>query len=62
MIDPRGMWTRAGKPINSCPYLGTSKSIFDTHRNIVLDGELYNHELKADQKNCSLVRKVKCRP
>ena len=64
LIDSRGMWTRAGKPINSCPHIWESvKSIFDTSPNIVLDGELYNHELKSDfQKIVSLVRKVKCRP
>ena len=64
LIDSRGMWTRAGKPINSCPHIWEQvKSIFDTSPNVVLDGELYNHELKADfQKIVSLVRKVKCRP
>lgn len=64
VIDSRGMWTRAGKPINSCPHIWESvKHIFDTMPNVVLDGELYNHQLKADfQKIVSLVRKVKCRP
>ena len=64
VIDSRGMWTRAGKPINSCPHIWESvKHIFDTMPNIVLDGELFNHELKADfQKIVSLVRKIKCRP
>ena len=42
------MWTRAGKPTTSCPHIWESvKHIFDTS-NVVLDGELYNHELKAD--------------
>lgn len=64
VIDSRGMRTRAGKPINSCPHIWESvKHVFDTMPNIVLDGELYNHELKADfQKIVSLVRKIKCRP
>ena len=64
VIDSRGMWTRAGKPITSCPHIWESvKHIFDTAPNVVLDGELYNHELKADfQKIVSLVRKVKNRP
>jgi DNA ligase-1 len=59
VIDNRGMWTRAGKPIVSCPHIWESvKPIFNWAPNIVLDGELYNHELKADfQKITSLVRK-----
>lgn len=64
VIDKHGMHTRGGKPINSCPHIWESvKHIIEANPNIVLDGELYNHELKADfQKIVSLVRKVKCRP
>jgi DNA ligase 1 len=64
VVDKNGMHTRGGKPINSCPHIWESvKHIIKDNPNIVLDGELYNHKLKADfQKIISLVRKVKCRP
>jgi DNA ligase-1 len=64
VVDKNGMHTRGGKPINSCPHIWESvKHIIEANPDIVLDGELYNHELKADfQKIVSLVRKVKCRP
>jgi len=64
IIDVNGMHTRGGKPINSCPHIWESvQHIIKLNPSIVLDGELYNHELKADfQKIVSLVRKVKCRP
>jgi DNA ligase-1 len=64
VTDSNGMHTRGGKPINSCPHIMESlQNLIDNNPSIVLDGELYNHELKADfQKIVSLVRKVKCRP
>jgi len=64
VIDKNGMHTRGGKPINSCPHIWESvKHIIEANPNVVLDGELYNHELKSNfQKIVSLVRKVKCRP
>ena len=64
VVDKNGMWTRAGKPINSCPHILESlKKFIEDNPNMIIDGELYNHELKADfNKITSLVRKVKCRP
>ena len=64
VIDKNGMHTRSGKPINSCPHIWEGvKHIIQANPSIVLDGELYNHELKANfEKIVSLVRKVKCRP
>ena len=64
VTDNKGMHTRGGKPINSCPHIMESlQSLINANPDIVLDGELYNHELKADfQKIVSLVRKLKCRP
>ena len=64
VVDKNSMHTRGGKPINSCPHIWESvKHIIKANPSIVLDGELYNHKLKADfQKIISLVRKVKCRP
>jgi len=59
-----GLWTRAGKEITTCDHIKLQlKQIFRNDENLVLDGELYNHELKADfNKITSLVRKVKPSP
>ena len=59
-----GLWTRAGKPITSCPHIWEAIGPFlESHPYMVLDGELYNHELKDDfNKITSLVRKTKPKP
>ena len=64
VADANGLWTRSGKAIVSCPHIWQQvKPFIDANPGIVLDGELYNHDLKADfNKITSLVRKVKCRP
>ena len=64
VFDKNGMWTRAGKPITSCPHIWNSLEKFITENpSLVIDGELYNHELKADfNKITSLVRKLKSTP
>ena len=56
-----GLYTRAGKAITTCDHIFSSlQSFFEQYPNVILDGELYNHELKADfNKITSLVRKVK---
>ena len=56
-----GLWTRAGKPIVSCPHLIESLApFFKSHPNAILDGELYNHDLRDDfNKITSIVRKTK---
>ena len=61
VVDSNGMWTRSGKPINSCPHIWESlKDYMAENPDHILDGELYNHELKADfNKIISLVRKTK---
>jgi len=52
ILNAGELTTRAGKPIVSCPHL--AKEYY------LLDGELYNHELKEDfNKIISLVRKTK---
>ena len=53
--------SRAGKPIDSIPHvLGELEPFFAENPNAVLDGELYNHDLKNDfNKIISLVRKQK---
>lgn len=56
-----GLWTRAGKEIVSCPHVHDSlKVFFDKYPDAVLDGELYNHDLRDNfNKITSLVRKTK---
>jgi len=56
-----GLWTRAGKEIVSCPHISESlKEFFNQNPNAILDGELYNHNLRDNfNKITSLVRKTK---
>jgi ATP-dependent DNA ligase len=59
-----GLFTRAGKEINTCGHIEHDLiEFFKEEPDIILDGELYNHELKADfNKITSLVRRVKPTP
>lgn len=59
-----GLWTRSGKEIVAVPHIWESlKSFFEKHPNFILDGELYNHELKDDFNSItSMVRKTKPKP
>lgn len=61
IITSRGMFTRNGKPIVSCPHLISSlAAVFNQFPDLVLDGELYNHKFKDNfNKICSLVKKTK---
>ena len=56
-----GLYTRAGKEITTCSHIHNDLiAFFKEWPNAILDGELYNHALKADfNKITSLVRKVK---
>lgn len=51
------LWSRTRKPITSCPHIIQElEAAFET-RDIILDGELYNHEMKNEfEKIVSLVR------
>jgi DNA ligase-1 len=55
--DSVTLWTRKRKPITSCPHIIEHiKESFSGYG--ILDGELYNHDLKADfEKITSVVRK-----
>jgi DNA ligase-1 len=61
IANSKGLWTRTGKPITSCPHIWEEvKEILEANPEVTLDGELYNHELKEDfNKIVSLVRKTK---
>ena len=56
-----GLWSRAGKEIVAVPHIEEAlKEFFEQYPDAILDGELYNHDLKDDfNKITSLVRKTK---
>jgi len=56
-----GLWTRAGKELVSVPHISNAlKEFFSTNPDAILDGELYNHDLRNDfNKLSSLIRKTK---
>lgn len=42
-----GLWSRAGKPFISSPHIMEAlKPLFESNPDLILDGELYNHELR----------------
>lgn len=53
------LWSRTRKRITSCPHIEKSIAFhFGRFENLILDGELYNHDLKNDfEKIVSAVRK-----
>lgn len=61
IVSKHGMFSRNGKEYKSCPHIFEAlKPVFEQDPNIVFDGELYNHEFKADfNKITSLVKKTK---
>ena len=61
LVSKDGMQSRNGKPILSAPHIHEAlEPFFREYPEIVLDGELYNHELKNDfEKIISLARKTK---
>jgi DNA ligase-1 len=61
IVTKDGMQSRNGKPILSAPHISEAlEPFFKRFPDVVLDGELYNHELKNDfEKIISLARKTK---
>lgn len=59
--DDVTLWTRTRRPIKSCPHIEEAIKLQLLHiPEIILDGELYNHDLKSDfEKIVSAVRKDK---
>jgi len=44
-----GVWSRSGRRITSCPHIEIPlKAVFDMHPDLILDGELYHHDLCDD--------------
>lgn len=63
IITEKGMFSRNGKPILSCPHIFEAVKGFLADKKIVIDGELYNHDLRADfNKIISLIKKTKPTP
>lgn len=56
-----GLWSRAGKEIVAVPHIiDALKVFFESFPDAILDGELYNHQLRDDFNTItSLVRKTK---
>jgi DNA ligase 1 len=61
IVSKAGMQSRQGKPITSCPHIMEALGpFFQAFPDAVLDGELYNHDLRDNfEKIVSLVRKTK---
>ena len=61
VISKAGAFSRTGKPwLNINHILSNLAPVFREYPDLILDGELYNHELKNDfEKIISLVRKTK---
>lgn len=61
LVSKYHMQTRNGKKFVSCPHVQKElEHFFEQYPDAVLDGELYNHDLKNDfEKIVSLVRKTK---
>lgn len=61
VITRNGAKSRNGKDWVTIPHILESlKPVFDTYPDLILDGELYNHDLKHDfNKITSLVKKMK---
>ena len=59
-----GLWSRSGKLLLSVPHISEElKALFVTNPDVILDGELYNHDLRENfNKITSLVRKTKPTP
>ena len=56
-----GLWSRKGKLFVNCPHIEDElRPIFTEHPNLVIDGELYNHDYKSDfEKLVSSIKKQK---
>lgn len=56
-----GLFTRTGKPIVAVPHIARAlEKLFRQNPDLILDGELYNHELREDFNSItSIVRKTK---
>lgn len=61
IADKNGLWSRKGKEFVNTPHIHEAlKDLFINFPNAIIDGELYNHDYKADFNNLvSAIRKTK---
>lgn len=61
IANSKGLWSRTGKRIDACPHIEQALAgFFAAHPSEVLDGELYNHDLRDNfNEIVSMVRKQK---
>lgn len=61
LVSKDGMFARSGDPIISCPHIRESlNQLFEDEPDLILDGELYNHEFKDNfNKISSLINRPK---
>lgn len=61
IANAEGLWSRAGNRIVAVPHIEEAlRPLFLAYPDLILDGELYNHELKNDFNTIvSLVKKLK---
>lgn len=64
IANAQGLWARKGDPIVSCPHIfKVLKPFFEAMPGLMLDGELYNHDLHDDfDEITSLVKKPTAGP
>lgn len=60
IANRKGLWSRTGKPIVAVPHIFEAlRPLFERFPDLVVDGELYNHDLKHDfNQIVSMVRKT----
>lgn len=61
LVSEAGLQSRNGKPLLSSPHIRDSlQPLFDEFPDVIVDGEIYNHDLKSDfERLISLARKTK---
>jgi DNA ligase-1 len=64
IANASGLWSRKGDRIVSCPHLEEALGpFFNANPHVILDGELYNHDMHDDfNQITSLVKKLKITP
>lgn len=63
IITKDGIFSRNGKPFVSCPHIWEAVKDLVADGNTIIDGEFYNHDLRADfNKIMSLVKRSKPTP
>jgi DNA ligase 1 len=60
LANVSGLWSREDRQIISCPHIeGALKQFFKEYPEMIIDGELYNHELSNFNSIMSMAKKTK---